>query len=114
MTRDPGKLGDRPWAAEVEIAGADALDLEAVAAALDGVDVAYYLIHSLGSVAGFEERDVAAATIFAEAAAAAGSFISEASSRPRTANCRRTSVPGTRSVTSCWLARCRRRCCRRQ
>ena len=51
---------------------ADALDEEAVRAALDGVDVAYYLIHSLGSTRGFEERDRLAARIFAEQAAAAG------------------------------------------
>jgi uncharacterized protein YbjT (DUF2867 family) len=71
MARDAGKLGDRPWAAEVEIVEADALDFDAVVAALNGVDVAYYLIHSLGSASGFEQRDSAAATIFADAAAAA-------------------------------------------
>ena len=41
-------------------------------AALAGVDVAYYLIHSLGSASGFERRDRVAAEIFARAAAAAG------------------------------------------
>jgi len=72
MARDPGKLRDRPWSGEIEIARADALDAGAVRSALTGVDVAYYLIHSLGSDAEFEERDRAAARIFAQAAAAAG------------------------------------------
>ncbi len=40
--------------------------------ALEGVDVAYYLIHSLGTDASFERRDRAAAGIFAAAAKAAG------------------------------------------
>ncbi len=76
MTRDPGRLRDQPWSAEVEIVQADALDEAAVTTALDGVDVAYYLIHSLGTETGtgtgFEQRDRAAATIFARAAASAG------------------------------------------
>jgi uncharacterized protein YbjT (DUF2867 family) len=72
MSRGVGRLADRPWAAEVDIADADALDPEAVAAALRGVDVAYYLIHSIGSADGFEQRDAASARIFAAAAVAAG------------------------------------------
>src|SRR5271165_7288663 len=54
MARDPGKLSDRPWSDDVEIAVADAVDESAVRRALEGVDVAYYLIHSLGTDASFE------------------------------------------------------------
>jgi uncharacterized protein YbjT (DUF2867 family) len=72
MARDPGKLGERPWSGDVEIAVADALDPAATRQALDGIDVAYYLIHSLGTGASFEQRDRAAARTFAEAAMAAG------------------------------------------
>ena len=72
MPRDAGKLSDRPWSADVEIAVADAVDESAVRRALEGVDVAYYLIHSLGTDASFERRDRAAAGIFAAAAKAAG------------------------------------------
>src|SRR5579871_4137231 len=49
MARDPGKLSDRPWSDDVEIAVADVMDDSAVRRALRGVDVAYYLIHSLGT-----------------------------------------------------------------
>jgi uncharacterized protein YbjT (DUF2867 family) len=72
MARDPGKLDGRPWSAAVEIVTADAMDATAVRRALDGVDVAYYLIHSLGAGAAFEQHDRNAARIFADAAAAAG------------------------------------------
>src|SRR3984885_8890293 len=72
MARDPGKLGDRPWSDDVEIAVADATDEIAVRHALQGVDVAYYLIHSLGTDASFERRDRTAAQAFAAAAKAAG------------------------------------------
>jgi uncharacterized protein YbjT (DUF2867 family) len=72
MARDPGKLADRPWSDQVEIAVADAMEESAVRRALEGVDVAYYLIHSLGTDASFERRDRTAAGIFAAAAKAAG------------------------------------------
>lgn len=50
---------------------ADATDADAVARALAGVDVAYYLVHSLGT-ADFEERDLRAAETVAREAARAG------------------------------------------
>src|SRR4051794_37511464 len=47
---------------------ADATDAVAISSALEGIDVVYHLVHSLGS-ADFEERDRAAATVVAEGAA---------------------------------------------
>jgi uncharacterized protein YbjT (DUF2867 family) len=72
MARDPAKLSDRPWSGDVEITVADATDHSAVRRALQGVDVAYYLIHSLGRDASFERRDRTAAQTFATTAEAAG------------------------------------------
>jgi uncharacterized protein YbjT (DUF2867 family) len=72
MARDPGKLSGRPWSSDVDIAVADALDGTAVRQVLAGVDVAYYLIHSLGTGSSFEQRDREAAGIFADAAMSAG------------------------------------------
>src|ERR1700729_475790 len=72
MARDPGKLDGRPWSGDVEVAVADVMDPAAVRGALDGVEVAYYLIHSLGAGPSFERRDRDAAGIFAAAAASAG------------------------------------------
>lgn len=50
---------------------ADATDADSVRAALEGVDVAYYLVHSLGS-SDFEERDLRAASIVAAESERAG------------------------------------------
>ena len=72
LARDPGKLAGRPWSGDVEVAAGDVLDDAAVRRALDGIDVAYYLIHSLGTGPTFEQRDRTAARIFARAAAEAG------------------------------------------
>jgi uncharacterized protein YbjT (DUF2867 family) len=72
MARDLGKLSDRPWSGDIEIGAADALDKTRVLRALQGVDVAYYLIHSLGTGASFEHRDRDAAIVFANAAMSAG------------------------------------------
>ena len=72
MARDPAKLSDRPWTDEVEIVQADVSDAGAVRRALQDVNVAYYLIHSLGTGPSFEQRDREAAGLFAEAASAAG------------------------------------------
>jgi uncharacterized protein YbjT (DUF2867 family) len=68
MARDPGKLSDRPWSGDIEIAAAHALEGTRVRRALERVDVAYYLIHSLGTGASLEQRHRDAAAIFAEAA----------------------------------------------
>ena len=72
MARDPGKLADRPWSDDVNVVQADATEPAGVRRALDGVDVAYYLIHSLGTGASFEQRDRVAAQVFAGAARQAG------------------------------------------
>jgi uncharacterized protein YbjT (DUF2867 family) len=72
MTRSPSRLRDYPWIDQVEVARADAGDPTAVREALAGVDVAYYLIHALGTGATFEDSDRRAATVFAEAAADQG------------------------------------------
>jgi uncharacterized protein YbjT (DUF2867 family) len=55
----------------VRWAQADAGDAQSVESALEGIDVAYYLVHSLGS-ADFEQRDREAAATVAQAAARRG------------------------------------------
>lgn len=70
LTRRPEALGDHTGAAEI-FAG-DVLDADTLGPAMAGVDVAYYLVHSMGSSGSFEEKDRRAAAIFAAAAAEAG------------------------------------------
>ncbi|WJV44116.1 SDR family oxidoreductase [Streptomyces flavofungini] len=72
LARAPDKLRDHPWAGDVDAVRGDVTDEESVAAAMSGIDVAYYLVHALGSGAGFEETDRRAARVFAEQAHAAG------------------------------------------
>ncbi len=72
MARSSRRLRDHPWAGRVEIVEADATDPEATRRALDGVDVAYYLIHAIGGAGGFAESDRRAARTFAAAARDAG------------------------------------------
>ncbi|GAA1621141.1 SDR family oxidoreductase [Catellatospora bangladeshensis] len=69
LTRSAARLRDVPWASQAEIAEADVLDLGATRRALRDIEVAYYLVHSLGSP-GFEKIDRRAAQTFAAAALA--------------------------------------------
>jgi uncharacterized protein YbjT (DUF2867 family) len=77
LTRDPralrGALSARRGPLPRILAG-DAVSGEGLAAALEGIEVAYYLIHSMesGSETDFVERERNAAENFAAAAAAAG------------------------------------------
>jgi uncharacterized protein YbjT (DUF2867 family) len=72
MARRLERLRDLPWAGEVGIAQADVTDAAAVSEALDGMEVAYYLIHGIGRGHDFEAADRHAAETFAAAARAAG------------------------------------------
>jgi uncharacterized protein YbjT (DUF2867 family) len=69
MTRDADRY-DPPEG--VEVVEGDLLDAESLEGIFDGVDAAYYLVHSLGTGSDFAERDRRAATNFSAAASAAG------------------------------------------
>jgi uncharacterized protein YbjT (DUF2867 family) len=71
LTRGAGRLRDVPWASQVEVAQGDLADPATLPAAFEGVDVAYFLVHSLGQP-DFESLDRRAAANFAAAARAAG------------------------------------------
>jgi len=62
-----------PLPAGAESAIGDLLKPDSLPAAMEGIDTAYYLVHSMaGGRAGFEARDRAAAVNFTKAATAAG------------------------------------------
>ena len=71
LVRDPGKLRDVPWAEHAEIVTGDLLDPDSVRRACEGVDVVYFLAHSL-SDKDFSATDRRAALIMGEAARDAG------------------------------------------
>ncbi|MEU8516412.1 SDR family oxidoreductase [Kitasatospora sp. NPDC048722] len=72
LVRNPDRLRDQPWRADVDIAAGDVSRPETLTKAFDGIDVAYYLVHSLGTGPAFETTDRNAARAFGAAAAAAG------------------------------------------
>jgi len=72
LARDPARLQGRPWLAQVEVGAGDCLRTETLPAAMQNVEVAFYLVHSMASGHDFEQRDVLAARNFATAARAAG------------------------------------------
>jgi uncharacterized protein YbjT (DUF2867 family)/uncharacterized protein YndB with AHSA1/START domain len=57
LVRDPRRLQGRPWLEAVEVVQGDVLDPETLPAALQDVQTAYYLIHSMEGKADFVERD---------------------------------------------------------
>ena len=72
LARDPARLQGRPWRSQVEVVAGDCLRADTLPAAMSGVDVAFYLVHSMAGGRDFEQRDVLAARNFAAAARAAG------------------------------------------
>ncbi len=72
MSRRAGSLTGRDWSDKVEVFEGDVLKPETLDEVMQGVDVAYYLIHSMGSDGDFMERDARAARNFGNAAQAAG------------------------------------------
>lgn len=69
MARDPERARSRSWADRVEILRGDLLEPDSLGPVLEGVDVAFYLVHSMASGEDFEERDRRAAGNFVAAAA---------------------------------------------
>lgn len=68
LTRNADKIAARPWADQVEISEGSADDDDDLSTALEGVDVAYYLIHSMDGHGDFVARDRAMARRFAQTA----------------------------------------------
>ncbi len=71
LSRSAARLRDVPWHARVDVAEGDLTDPSSLGPALEGIEVAYFLVHSLGR-RDFESVDRRAASCFAAACAAAG------------------------------------------
>ncbi|QGK70452.1 DUF2867 domain-containing protein [Allosaccharopolyspora coralli] len=71
LVRSPEKLRDLPWRDEVEVVRGDLTDEDAVRNACEGVDVLFYLVHSL-TESGFAALDRQAALVTAQAARESG------------------------------------------
>jgi uncharacterized protein YbjT (DUF2867 family) len=72
LTRDAGRVRDRGWAPQAEIVEGDASSAADMEGALQDVQIAYYLLHSMDGRGDFVERDRSLAAAFAGAARNAG------------------------------------------
>lgn len=72
MTRNQSHLQGRSWLDSVEAMEGDVLDADSLSAVLEDVDVAFYLIHSMGGTDEFAERDQQASKNFATSATQRG------------------------------------------
>ncbi len=72
LVRSPQRLRDVPWADDVDIAEGDLRDEASVARACEGIEVLYYLVHSMGARGDFAADERAIARNVARAARAAG------------------------------------------
>ncbi len=72
LVRDTRRLEGRPWQDQVDVVVGDVLIPETLVAAMEGIDVAYYLIHSMSDTNEFHDRDMVAARNFGRAAQSAG------------------------------------------
>jgi lipocalin/uncharacterized protein YbjT (DUF2867 family)/ligand-binding SRPBCC domain-containing protein len=70
LAREPSRVA--PSRATTAVVAGDCLDESSLVAAMDGIDQAYYLVHSMASGQGFAVLDRRAASNFGRAAARAG------------------------------------------
>lgn len=68
LVRDPSRLAGRPWVNAVEVVAGNLLEPETLTGALDDIDAAYYLVHSMYAGADFAQCDRQAAANFCRAA----------------------------------------------
>ncbi|MDE2767797.1 MAG: SDR family oxidoreductase [Chloroflexota bacterium] len=72
LVRSRARALSRSWSSQVEIVVGDVLSPEDLSESLRGVETAYYLIHSMSTVASFRDLDIRAARSFGSAARRAG------------------------------------------
>jgi uncharacterized protein YbjT (DUF2867 family) len=72
LARNPDKLAKIPWCDDAEVVRGDLGDADSLAAAFDGADIVYYLVHSMGSSADFVAEEAQSARNVVAAAHHAG------------------------------------------
>jgi uncharacterized protein YbjT (DUF2867 family) len=72
MARTPDKLAGAQWRERVDVVRGDLGEPDSLAAAFDGVDVVYYLVHSMGTAKDFVAEEARSARNVAAAAKQAG------------------------------------------
>ncbi len=72
MARTPAKLDDAPWRDRIEVVRGDLTEAQSLTEAFDGMDVVYYLVHSMGTSKDFVADEARSARNVADAARRAG------------------------------------------
>lgn len=72
MARTPAKLDSAPWREQAEVVKGDLTDPDSLVAAFEGVDVVYYLVHSMGTSKNFVAEEAESARNVVTAARKAG------------------------------------------
>lgn len=72
LVRDRLRIQGRPWTGQVEIVEGDVMKPSTLLPAMEGVSIAYYLIHSMRGGENFQESDQIAARNFGRAAEQSG------------------------------------------
>ena len=72
FVRNPASLQGAPWLSDVSVAHGDLTDRASIEQAVQGIDVLYYLVHSMASGRDFERQDRLSAQNVAAAAKTAG------------------------------------------
>lgn len=75
LVRDPNRIVGREWEKSVEVAVGDLTDINSLIPALSGIDVVYYLVHSMYEGINFVEEDRKAAENFVKAVVKSGNHI---------------------------------------
>jgi len=57
LARNPAKLADVPWREQAEVVRGDLGDLDSLIVAFEGMDVVYYLVHSMGTSKDFAAEE---------------------------------------------------------
>ncbi|HEY1441720.1 MAG TPA: NAD(P)H-binding protein, partial [Mycobacterium sp.] len=72
LARNRAKLDDVPWRKQAEVARGDLGDVDSLIAACQGIDVVYYLVHSMGTSKDFADEEARAVGNVVTAARRAG------------------------------------------
>jgi uncharacterized protein YbjT (DUF2867 family) len=72
LARTPAKLTDAPWREQAEVARGDLGDVDSLIGAFEGMDVVYYLVHSMGTSKDFTAEEETAVRNVVTAARRAG------------------------------------------
>ncbi|KAA8969213.1 DUF2867 domain-containing protein [Mycobacterium sp.] len=72
LARNPARLADVPWRTRAEVVRGDLGEMDSLAGAFEGIDVVYYLVHSMGMARDFAAEEARAVHNTVNAARDAG------------------------------------------